>query len=193
MTKKLKLFTGSRYKEVIEHIKKLNIYFNDDFIHSPYISVVVEDKGYTFGMFLEVHRFYEDTEHKEISVDEFLELKPLEYVEGYRRIGTGDVEDGFKMSLTDPVFDVFTKHDYALAYGNLPRLIYLRDKYDSVYKDYGWKTDNESYHVIYRKGDSIEKERVSGFKTLLSFVNKSARDKFFEEQVELVIKCKAFL
>jgi len=198
MEKKFKLFTGNRYKEVIEHIKKLNIYFNDDFIHSPYICITVDDKGYSFSMFLEVHRFYEDTEHKEISVDEFLELQPLEYVEGYRMIGTGDVEDGFRMALTDPTFSVFTTHNYALAYANLPRLIYLRDAYDRTYADGEINLANEpvtihSYYTICRNGGGIYKEHVRGFRTLLSFVNESARDKFFEDHMGLIDKSKAFL
>lgn len=199
MEKKFKLFMGSRYKEVIEHIKKLNIYFNDDLIHSPYICMTLKDEGCTFSMFLEVHHFYEDTEYKEISVDEFLEIEPLEFVEGYMMINTGRVEDGFRMALTDPTFSVFTKHDYALAHGNLPRLIYLRDKYDREYKDGVYNIadeplDEHSYYIICRSKDNgIGKQISVECKTLLSFVNKSARDKFFDEQKDLLVKCKAFL
>lgn len=199
MTKKFKLFTGNRYKEVIEHIKKLDTYFAKDYLDSPYVFVIFKDKGYESGVFMGVNRFYEDTEYEEISVDEFLELKPLEYVEGYRMIGTGDVEDGFRMALTDPTFSVFTKHDYALAHGNLPRLIYLRDKYDREYKDgvhnimYEPIGEHSYYTICCDKDNGLEKQRISGCKTLLSFVNMAARDKFFDEQKELIVKCKAFL
>lgn len=193
MTKKFKLFTGNRYKEVVEHVKRLDTSFTKDYLDSPYLFIHIEDKGYDFRMFIEIHRFYEDTEYKEITVDDFLELKPMEYVKGYRIIGTGDVEDGFKMCLTDPTFSVFTNRDYALAYANLPRLIYLRDKYDKEYKD-GWKDMNDkSYYIIFYRDDHIGRARVGGFRTLLSFANKSARNKFYEDNMDLIIKCKAFL
>lgn len=74
----------------------------------------------------------------------------------------------------------------------LLKLLFLRDYYNEGWQP-DWKNDDEYKYVILTENDKIERERNYSYRRALAFKTSEIRDKFFEEQKELLEIAKPLL
>ena len=78
------------------------------------------------------------------------------------------------------------------AFEALAKLIWLRDYYNEGWQP-NWKNNNEDKYVILTQNDDIECQRNCSYRRTLAFKTKEIRDKFLEEQRELLEIAKHLL
>ena len=86
----------------------------------------------------------------------------------------------------------FTKKENYSAFEALRKLVILRDYYNEGWQP-DWKNDDENKYVILTENDEIKCERNYSYKRVLSFKTSEIRDKFLEEQRELLEIAKPLL
>lgn len=74
----------------------------------------------------------------------------------------------------------------------LLKLLFLRDYYNEGWQP-DWKNDDEYKYVILTENDKVERERNYSYRRVLAFKTSEIRDKFFEEQKELLEIAKPLL
>lgn len=74
----------------------------------------------------------------------------------------------------------------------LLKLLFLRDYYNEGWQP-DWKNDDEYKYVILTENDKVERERNYSYRRALAFKTSEIRDKFFEEQKELLEIAKPLL
>lgn len=86
----------------------------------------------------------------------------------------------------------FTKDENYSAFEALRKLTIIRDYYNEGWKP-DWKNDDENKSVILTENDKIKCEENYSYKRVLSFKSKEIRNKFLEEQRELLEIAKPLL
>ena len=85
--------------------------------------------------------------------------------------------------------EAYINEEYERAFEALKKLVILRDYYNE-----GWKPKNNSYvHIITTRNGELVKDCLMGDFRVLYFESKEIRDKFFEEQRELLEIAKPLL
>ena len=87
---------------------------------------------------------------------------------------------------------VFLSETYFYAFEALRKLIILRDYYNDGWQP-DWKNDDENKYVILTENDKIKCEKNYSYKRVLYFKTSEIRDKFLEEQRELLEIAKPLL
>ena len=100
------------------------------------------------------------------------------------------LERGVYVSITKPL--ILPDEKTAKAFEALAKLIWLVDYYNDGWKP-DWKNDDENKYVILTENDEIKCERNYSFKRILSFKSSEIRNKFLEEQRELLKIAKPLL
>ena len=85
----------------------------------------------------------------------------------------------------------FTKKENYFAFDALRKLIILRDYYNDGWQP-DWEDDEWKYFIEYYRG-KLDVERTCGNGRVLAFKSKGIRDKFLEEQKELLETAKPLL
>nr|DAE86584.1 MAG TPA: hypothetical protein [Caudoviricetes sp.] len=80
----------------------------------------------------------------------------------------------------------------AEAFRALAKLIWLRDFYNEGWQP-NWKNNNEDKYIILTQNDDIECQRNYSYRRTLAFKTEEIRDRFFEEQKELLEIAKPLL
>lgn len=111
-------------------------------------------------------------------------------------------EDAIKWLLENNKYDVsisddskatyFTKDENYSAFEALRKLTIIRDYYNEGWKP-DWKNDYENKSVILTENDKIKCEENYSYKRVLSFKSKEIRNKFLEEQIDLLEIAKPLL
>ena len=86
----------------------------------------------------------------------------------------------------------FTKDENYSAFEALRKLTIIRDYYNEGWKP-DWKNDDENKSVILTENDKIKCEENYSYKRVLSFKSKEIRNKFLEEQIDLLEIAKPLL
>lgn len=86
----------------------------------------------------------------------------------------------------------FTKKENYSAFEALRKLTIIRDYYNEGWKP-DWKNDYENKSVILTENDKIKCEENYSYKRVLSFKSKEIRNKFLEEQIDLLEIAKPLL
>lgn len=86
----------------------------------------------------------------------------------------------------------FTKDENYSAFEALRKLTIIRDYYNEGWKP-DWKNDYENKSVILTENDKIKCEENYSYKRVLSFKSKEIRNKFLEEQIDLLEIAKPLL
>lgn len=86
----------------------------------------------------------------------------------------------------------FTKDEDYSAFDALRKLTIIRDYYNEGWKP-DWKNDDENKYVILTENDKIKCEENYSYKRVLSFKSKEIRNKFLEEQIDLLEIAKPLL
>lgn len=86
----------------------------------------------------------------------------------------------------------FTKDENYSAFEALRKLTIIRDYYNEGWKP-DWKNDDENKYVILVENDKIECEKNYSYKRVLAFKTSEIRDKFLEDQRELLEIAKPLL
>ena len=89
-------------------------------------------------------------------------------------------------------FGGYPSQELADASEALRRLLFLRDYYNDGWQP-DWKNDDENKHVILIENDKIKCEKNYSYKRVLAFKTSEIRDKFLEEQRELLEIAKPLL
>ena len=87
---------------------------------------------------------------------------------------------------------VVLSETYFYAFEALRKLIILRDYYNDGWQP-DWKNDDENKYVILTENDKIKCEKNYSYKRVLYFKTSEIRDKFLEEQRELLEIAKPLL
>ena len=87
--------------------------------------------------------------------------------------------------------EAYINEEYELAFEALKRLVILRDYYNEDWKP-NWEDDEWKYFIEYYRG-KLDVERTCGNGRVLAFKTKEIRDKFLEEQKELIEIAKPLL
>ena len=86
----------------------------------------------------------------------------------------------------------FTRKENYSAFEALRKLVILRDYYNDGWQP-DWKNDDENKYVILTENDEIKCERNYSYKRVLAFKTSEIRNKFLEEQRELLEIAKPLL
>ena len=86
----------------------------------------------------------------------------------------------------------FTKDENYSAFEALRKLTILREYYNEGWQP-DWKNDDENKHVILIENDKIKCEKNYSYKRVLAFKTSEIRDKFLEDQRELLEIAKPLL
>ena len=86
----------------------------------------------------------------------------------------------------------FTKDEDYSAFDALRKLTIIRDYYNEGWKP-DWKNDEENKYVILTENDKIKCEENYSYKRVLSFKSNEIRNKFLEEQIDLLEIAKPLL
>ena len=89
-------------------------------------------------------------------------------------------------------FGGYPSQELANAAEALRRLLFLRDYYNEGWQP-DWKNDDEYKYVILTENDKVERERNYSYRRVLAFKTSEIRDKFLEEQKELLEIAKPLL
>lgn len=92
----------------------------------------------------------------------------------------------------DSKITYFTKKENYSVFEALRKLTIIRDYYNEGWKP-DWKNDNENKYVILVENDKIECEKNYSYKRVLAFKTSEIRNKFLEEQKELLEIAKPLL
>jgi hypothetical protein len=86
----------------------------------------------------------------------------------------------------------YSKNAPYKSFEALRKLIIFRDYYNDGWQP-NWKNNNEDKYVILIQNEDIECQRNYGYKRVLAFKTEEIRDKFLEEQKELLEIAKPLL
>ena len=87
--------------------------------------------------------------------------------------------------------EAYINEEYERAFEALKKLVILRDYYNEGWKP-DWSDDEWKYFIEYYRG-KLDVERTCGNGRVLAFKSKEIRDKFLEEQKELLETAKPLL
>ena len=87
--------------------------------------------------------------------------------------------------------EAYINEEYELAFEALKKLVILRNYYNEGWKP-NWEDDEWKYFIEYYRG-KLDVERTCGNGRVLAFKTKEIRDKFLEEQKELIEIAKPLL
>lgn len=87
--------------------------------------------------------------------------------------------------------EAYINEEYELAFEALKKLVIIRDYYNEGWKP-NWEDDEWKYFIEYYRG-KLDVERTCGNGRVLAFKTKEIRDKFLEEQKELIEIAKPLL
>ena len=87
---------------------------------------------------------------------------------------------------------LFSDSKLAMAYENLPELVRLRDEYNGSWKA-NWDDGNFDKYLIEVRCNKLIKTSSNLYQRLLAFKTAEIRDKFLEEQIDLLNIAKPLL
>nr|DAY21950.1 MAG TPA: hypothetical protein [Bacteriophage sp.] len=140
----------------------------------------------------EIERYYTSDGRYNIDKLPVLSTKPYQIIlQGFeQKAPVPTYEEALVKAKTN--FNGYPSYELAMAAESLQKLLFLRDYYNDGWQP-DWKNDYGYKYVILIENDKVERERNYSYRRVLAFKTSEIRDKFFEEQKELLEIAKPLL